>query len=524
MPDGDPNDCFSKTYAEARAAFLRACADSGAAIVSHRHPLAGPGGEPLFLDEARIGPMPARYVLFIASGTHGIEGFCGSGIQTFLLRGGLAQRLPEGLAVVLVHAVNPWGFAWLRRVNEDNADVNRNFLDHGAHPENKDYDGLHDALNPERLDDATVAASLATIKRFEDERGWEALYRALSGGQYEHPRGIQFGGREPVWSNRILRRLWERHTRRAAITAYVDLHSGLGPRGVGLLLQTAPEASTAAELAKHCWPDVIRSEPAQGSDAALASGLIGPAFVAAQPVAAATGLVLEFGTLDTTEVVQAMQADNWLHHHGRRDSAEGRAIEQRMRAAFFIEEADWKQAVCARAQQVIDAALSALPTFELTSMAAAAARVRPAVPEDAEVLVEFDRAMARETEGRELDPEALRAGTAALLADPERGRVFVIESAGEVVATLSLTLEWSNWRNGCFWWIQSVYVRPDQRRRGYYRRLHEHVVALAERDPEVCGIRLYVEHENVTAQRTYKALSMEETPYRIYEQPMRRSK
>ena len=84
-----------------------------------------------------------------------------------------------------------------------------------------------------------------------------------------------------------------------------------------------------------------------------------------------------------------------------------------------------------------------------------------------------------------------------------------------------LTLEWSDWRNGMFWWIQSVYVRPEHRRRGHYRRLHEHVRALAARDPGVCGMRLYVEHENRSAQATYRALGMSETAYRLYEQTVR---
>src|SRR5262245_40026979 len=111
----DPVECFSSSYADARAAFLTAGAQSGAEIVSHRHPLTGPDGAPLFLDEARLGSPDARCVVFVASGTHGIEGFCGSGIQTFLLRNGIAARLPSAVALVFVHAVNPWGFAWLRR-------------------------------------------------------------------------------------------------------------------------------------------------------------------------------------------------------------------------------------------------------------------------------------------------------------------------------------------------------------------------------------------------------------------------
>jgi ribosomal protein S18 acetylase RimI-like enzyme len=130
--------------------------------------------------------------------------------------------------------------------------------------------------------------------------------------------------------------------------------------------------------------------------------------------------------------------------------------------------------------------------------------------------------MARETEALELDLPTLRAGVAALLADATLGRVLMLEDGGEVVATLMLTQEWSDWRDGMFWWIQSVYVSPAHRRRGHYRRLHDHVVALAARDPSVCGIRLYVEHENRNAQATYRALGMHETAYRLYEQSTRR--
>ena len=149
-------------------------------------------------------------------------------------------------------------------------------------------------------------------------------------------------------------------------------------------------------------------------------------------------------------------------------------------------------------------------------------RVRPARADDLDVLVEFGRAMALETEQRELDLGTLRGGVAALLADPARGRFLVVESTGEVVAALMLTFEWSDWRNGVFWWIQNVYVHPAHRRRGHYRRLHEHVRALAEADPEACGLRLYVEDENVSAHATYRALGMVESHYRFYEQLLRR--
>ena len=154
-------------------------------------------------------------------------------------------------------------------------------------------------------------------------------------------------------------------------------------------------------------------------------------------------------------------------------------------------------------------------------MNAALPRIREAGPADRDVLAEFALARARETEDRGLDEATLRAGVSALLADPALGRTFVVEAEGEVVASLMLTTEWSEWRNGLFWWIQSVYVRPSHRGRGHYRRLHEHVRVLAAREPEVCGLRLYVERANTGAQASYRALGMRETHYLLFEESTR---
>ena len=355
---------FSTSHGAARALFRERAAAAGARLEEHPHPLPGPHGETLALDVARFGGDDAPRVLLVSSGTHGIEGFCGSGIQSFLLEDGVVAKLPREVALVLVHAVNPWGFAWSRRVNEDNVDLNRNFLDHAApHPVNPDYDALYDVLNLASLDPAAIADGLRALKAFEQERGWAAMYRALSGGQYAHPRGVQYGGVAETWSNRTLRAIWSRHAADAAVATLLDLHSGLGPRAVGMLLQTAPGSSTAARLAGHCWPDVIRAEPADGGDAALVSGLMGPAFVSALPRAAATGIVLEFGTRELTDVMLAVQADHWLEEHGDRASDEGRAIAARMRDAFFLDDADWQEAVCVRARDVVERALHGVATF-----------------------------------------------------------------------------------------------------------------------------------------------------------------
>jgi ribosomal protein S18 acetylase RimI-like enzyme len=150
--------------------------------------------------------------------------------------------------------------------------------------------------------------------------------------------------------------------------------------------------------------------------------------------------------------------------------------------------------------------------------------VRPAGAKDLDALVDFNLAMAQETESKRLDPARLARGVQTLLQRPSEGRYLVAEApAAGIVGALMLTFEWSDWRNGRFWWIQSVYVRPDWRRRQVYRALHERVRAEAFADPEACGLRLYVERENGAAQAVYRAMRMIETPYLLFEEDFDRT-
>jgi ribosomal protein S18 acetylase RimI-like enzyme len=136
---------------------------------------------------------------------------------------------------------------------------------------------------------------------------------------------------------------------------------------------------------------------------------------------------------------------------------------------------------------------------------------------DAAVLVEFNQRLAQETEGKTLDTAVVSAGVAAAIADPARGLYFVAERDGRVVGQLMVTMEWSDWRNGWIWWIQSVYVHKEARRQGVFRALYEHVYAQAQGNPEVVGLRLYVEEENQDAQETYRRLGMQRTGYLVLE-------
>lgn len=145
--------------------------------------------------------------------------------------------------------------------------------------------------------------------------------------------------------------------------------------------------------------------------------------------------------------------------------------------------------------------------------------IRLAEERDAGALVRFNRAMAHETEALELDLETLTAGVRTLLQRNEHGFYLIAEEASAgAVGSLLVTYEWSDWRNGLFWWIQSVYIAPEFRRRGIYRRLYEFVKELAAKETQVRGFRLYVEKENRVAQRTYEQLGMTETHYLMFEE------
>ena len=143
--------------------------------------------------------------------------------------------------------------------------------------------------------------------------------------------------------------------------------------------------------------------------------------------------------------------------------------------------------------------------------------VRKGLEKDSETLIEFNRAMALETEGKELPLNVVKPGVEKFFEHPEYGFYVVAENEGKIVGSLMITYEWSDWRNGLFWWIQSVYVKPEFRRQGVYSNLHNYVKDLARERGNVCGLRLYTEKRNVTAHKTYKTLGMCESNYIMFE-------
>jgi len=150
-------------------------------------------------------------------------------------------------------------------------------------------------------------------------------------------------------------------------------------------------------------------------------------------------------------------------------------------------------------------------------------QVRKATVADTTTIANCNRAMARETEGKDLREGVIQAGVERLIARPQYGFYLMAEANSKIAGTLMVTTEWSDWRDGLFWWIQSVYVMPEFRRQGVYRTMYETIKSMAANEPDVCGYRLYVERENTIAQQTYAALGMEETYYLLYEELLPRT-
>jgi hypothetical protein len=352
---------FSADYNEARAKFREEAQGAGGVLEAMKHPEQGPNREELFIDVALFGPPEADKILVMQSGTHGVEGFCGSGAQVDLLRRGGVTKLPPDTAILMVHAINPHGFAWLRRVTHENVDLNRNWVDFGKPlPSNPGYDELQDAICPTEWTEEVRLVADAKLEAYSEREGSEALRQAMWGGQYICPNGIFYGGLEPTWSRLNLASVYARYLARASRVAIIDYHTGLGPWGFGEHLVAV--ASTTDVFRRLCrWYGLAVVSAVDGTSSS--TKVAGDGLSAAPQLLAGaevTGMALEVGTLDPGRVRTALRADAWLHAHGDPFSPLGQEIKKEIRAAFYGDADDWKGMVAAQSLLVCKQALLGL--------------------------------------------------------------------------------------------------------------------------------------------------------------------
>ncbi len=352
---------FSREYEEARDKFLAAARRAGASVAQWPHPQRGPRGEALATDTAWLGPTDATRVLVLISATHGIEGYAGSGPQIDLLRGPVRELLPARTAVLLMHAVNPWGFAWSRRVTEENVDLNRNWVDFGLPlPANPGYERLREHYNPSALDEATLARAEAAIAAYRAAHGLHAERVARSTGQYVDAQGIFYGGREPTWARRTSEAILAQHLGPARTVAIVDLHTGLGPYGYGEPICNHAPGSVRVQRARDWWGPSV-TEPLLGTSASQEkTGLSEFGYERALAHADIAFVALEFGTWGPPHGEHALRDDAWLWQHGDPRAPAAAPIRQALRHFFYPEREDWKEMVLWRSRQVVQQALAGL--------------------------------------------------------------------------------------------------------------------------------------------------------------------
>jgi len=291
---------------------------------------------------ARLGPDDASKIVMTISSTHGVEGYCGSGFQVDWLASVGAAGLPRDTAAVMVHAINPYGFAWTRRVTEEGNDLNRNYVDHSKpYPVNEGYLEIADYLIPKDLGEATLKAAEAKLADYRKKVGDVAYFRAVSGGQYSHPDGMFFGGGGPSWSNRTLHAIADKFLKGRSDVAVIDFHTGLGPYGyaepiIGRKREDPAFARVSAWIGgggKSLFGDSISAQIKGDSLSAIPSLL---------PNAEVDTVALECGIRPMPEVAQALRADAWLHAHGDPLSPQAKPINEMLRAAFHSDDPFWQ--------------------------------------------------------------------------------------------------------------------------------------------------------------------------------------
>jgi hypothetical protein len=352
---------FPPDYATARAQFLDACDEAGLRVQTHRHPLAAPDGSPLATDVVRIGPASARRCLVLTSGAHGPELMAGSACQGSWLRAGGARRLPLDTAVLLVHAINPWGTAHRRRNTEDNVDFCRNWIDFGkALPSNDAYEPLHAAVTIEPGHAQAVADADAMLERHRLAQGTPALYGALMAGQYRHPDGLGFGGTAPTWSRRTMEAILGEHAAQARRVCLVDYHTGVGPYAYGSIVALqVGEALARARAAFGGWV-IAPNEAGRPADYVPVTGHTTPGYERALSQAEVLAVVLEFGTHPPGRMLELLLADHRQTFARSRDEAALHAARQRVESFFLPDDPHWRVAVRQRSEQVIQQALEHL--------------------------------------------------------------------------------------------------------------------------------------------------------------------
>ncbi|MFN5779026.1 MAG: DUF2817 domain-containing protein [Novosphingobium sp.] len=344
---------FARDFSQSRDRFLAAASRAGARIMSIAHPLKGSAGENLATDVARIGPDDADHLVVLVTGVHGVEHYAGSACVCDWLERGGAVSLPDGMAMVVIHAINPWGASYCRRYTEDNVDLARNFLDPSEPmPENPAYEVLHDDLMG-----LAAGEAAGVVSRLYEKLGEREAIESLMGGQYRHPEGFSFGGHQPTWAHQTVKTILLDQARAAKQVCIVEFHSGLGPWGE-VIPVSMHQGADLDRVKRYFGDNIIAPRAEKGSHSA--SGHTTDGYVQVLEDRTLTSIVVEFGTYPAVTSLPVLLEDHRVHANGLERTEAGRAVALANLEMHCPQDSDWQELVLLRGARIIDAAIRGL--------------------------------------------------------------------------------------------------------------------------------------------------------------------
>ena len=333
----------SASYIKARRRFLDAVEALNGVVTSHENEaVKGMQGETLYCDVALIGDSAASKCIVVSSGTHGIEGYCGSALQTALTECALPSLDLSEFQVLFVHAVNPYGFSHLTRVNEDNVDINRNFTDSFGvrKEETADYLEFRRKVFPENWHGSELSNIYYYVDQFAARNGAELFQTLMTKGQYIIPEDPYFGGKEPTWSHRTWREICKTTLRKFETVVHIDLHSGLGPFGECEIIYTGPNNTHALETAKSWYGDDRVIAPGHANSVSPSiNGPLPNGLLKTHPQALC--VAFEFGTVPIIDMLKLLIASNWLFHNPQCEEHVRLTILDQSRKVFCPDDPVW---------------------------------------------------------------------------------------------------------------------------------------------------------------------------------------
>ena len=356
---------FNPSYQASRARFLAAARQAGFDLETYEHPRLGRQGEALAIDVASLGSESARRVVLCSSGVHGVEGIAGSACQSHFLElefaGGssvMREKLLDDVKLVLVHAINPYGFSFSRRTNENNVDLNRNFVNFEHFEcQNSLYDDIHSLL----IDSCRGEWQLTrdTLEIFAAEFGLDKLQAALTLGQFRNPAGLFYGGTEAQWSNLVFKEILGRHLHTAETVAFLDIHTGLGPSGHGELIFNGSPNSADYRVSREVFGGDVKATQAGEASASFSHGLILNALGMKKRKFQLASSTLEFGTIEFKEMLTSLAVECWHAHNDSDPEVRVRASRD-LESAFYIADELWERAVLSRSHSVLSRSILSL--------------------------------------------------------------------------------------------------------------------------------------------------------------------